>query len=60
LPDPVFIFFYLILFLVVISIIVSFFGGSATLSEQVLGGMPDSQKARFSIGADGVNALCCA
>ena len=40
--------------LVVISIIVAFFGGSATLSEQVLGGMPDSQKARFSIGADGV------
>jgi len=30
------------------------FGGSATLSEQVLGGMPDSQKARFSIGEDGV------
>lgn len=54
LPDPVFIFFYLIIFLVVVSIIVHFFGGSATLSEQVLGGMPDSQKARFSIGADGV------
>jgi len=54
LPDPVFLFFYLIIVLVVISIIVAFFGGSATLSEQVLGGMPDSQKARFSIGADGV------
>ena len=54
LPDPVFIFFYLILFLVVISVIVALFGGSATLSEQVLGGMPDSQKARFSIGSDGV------
>jgi len=54
LPDPVFIFFYLIIFLVVISVIVQFFGGSATLSEQVLGGMPDSQKTRFSIGADGV------
>ena len=54
LPDPVFIFFYLILFLVVISVIVALAGGSATLSEQVLGGMPDSQKARFSIGSDGV------
>ena len=54
LPDPVFIFFYLILILVVISVIVALLGGSATLSEQVLGGMPDSQKARFSIGADGV------
>lgn len=54
LPDPVFIFFYLILFLVVVSVIVAFFNGSATLSEQVLGGMPDSQKTRFSIGADGV------
>ena len=54
LPDPVFIFFYLILFLVVISVIVALAGGSATLSEQVLGGMPDSQKARFKIGGDGV------
>ncbi|WP_427453365.1 AbgT family transporter [Litorimonas sp. WD9-15] len=54
LPDPVFIFFYLILTLVVISVIVAALGGSATLSEQVMGGMPDSQKARFSIGADGV------
>jgi len=54
LPDPVFIFFYLILVLVVISVVVAMLGGSATLSEQVLGGMPDSQKARFSIGADGV------
>ena len=54
LPDPVFIFFYLIIILVVISVIVALLGGSATLSEQVLGGMPDSQKARFSIGADGV------
>ena len=53
LPDPVFIFFYLIIFLVVVSVIFAFLGGSATLSEQVLGGMPDSQKARFSIGADG-------
>ena len=54
LPDPVFIFFYLIIILVVISVIVALLGGSATLSEKVLGGMPDSQKARFSIGADGV------
>ena len=54
LPDPVFIFFYLIIALVIVSIIVAFFGGSATLSEQVLGGMPDNQKARFSIGPDGI------
>ena len=54
LPDPVFIFFYLILALVVVSVIVAALGGSATLSDQVLGGMPDSQKTRFSIGADGV------
>ena len=54
LPDPVFIFFYLILILVAISVVVAWLGGSATLSEQVLGGMPDSQKTRFSIGADGV------
>jgi len=34
LPDPVFLFFYLIIALVVISIIVAFFGGSATLSSK--------------------------
>ena len=54
LPDPVFIFFYLIILLMIISVIVSWLGGNATLSEEVLSGMPDSQKARFSIGADGI------
>ena len=54
LPDPVFIFFYLIIFLVVISVIVHFLGGSATLSKDVLSGMPESQIKRFKIGSDGV------
>ncbi|MEQ8557051.1 MAG: AbgT family transporter [Henriciella sp.] len=54
LPDPVFLFFYFIIALVVISIVCSALGVSATLNDQVLGGMPDSQKARFGIGADGI------
>ena len=54
LPDPVFLFFYFIIALVVISIISSLLGVNATLDEQVLGGMPDSQKSRFGIGADGI------
>ncbi|MEM7768435.1 MAG: AbgT family transporter [Pseudomonadota bacterium] len=54
LPDPVFIFFYLIAAVVVVSIVCALAGVSATLSPEVLSGMPDSQKARFSIGADGV------
>lgn len=54
LPDPVFLFMYFIIALVIISIIASLFGANATLSEDVLGGMPDSQKARFGIGADGI------
>ncbi len=54
LPDPVFLFLYLILALIVISIIASFLGASETLSSQILAGMPDSQKARFGIGEDGV------
>ena len=54
LPDPVFIFFYLIIALMIISVIVSWLGGNATLSDDVLSGMPDSQKTRFSIGSDGV------
>jgi len=54
LPDPVFLFFYLIILLVIISVIVALTGGSATLSEGVLSGMPESQIKRFKIGADGV------
>lgn len=54
LPDPVFLFFYFIIALVIISVICAFLGVGATLDEQVLGGMPDSQKARFGIGEDGV------
>ncbi len=54
LPDPVFIFFYLIAVLMVISVIASVSGASATLNDQVLSGMAESQKTRFSIGEDGV------
>ncbi len=54
LPDPVFLFAYFIIALVIISIICAMLGVNATLSDQVLGGMPDSQKARFGIGDDGV------
>lgn len=54
LPDPVFLFFYLIIILVIISVVVALTGGSATLSQDVLSGMPESQIKRFKIGADGV------
>ena len=54
LPDPVFLFFYLIILLVIISVIVALTGGSATLSKDVLSGMPESQIKRFKIGTDGV------
>lgn len=54
LPDPVFLFLYLIIALIVISIIASLAGASETLSSQILAGMPDAQKARFGIGEDGV------
>ena len=54
LPDPVFIFLFLIIVLMVISIIASLTGLTATLSDQVLAGMSDGTKARFSIGEDGV------
>ncbi|MFQ3246838.1 MAG: aminobenzoyl-glutamate transport protein [Arenicella sp.] len=53
LPDPVFLFVYLILAIIVISALSAFFGVSETLSPQILSGMPDAQKARFGIGADG-------
>ncbi|HBH90698.1 MAG TPA: hypothetical protein DDY27_12450, partial [Hyphomonadaceae bacterium] len=54
LPDPVFIFLFLLVVLVIISVIASLTGLTATLSDQVLGGMSDANKARFAIGADGV------
>ncbi|MEM1148965.1 MAG: AbgT family transporter [Pseudomonadota bacterium] len=54
LPDPVFIFFYLIFALIIISVICAAAGLTATLSSEVLSGMPDAQKARFSIGDDGI------
>ena len=54
LPDPVFLFLYLILALVVVSVISSLFGLSETLTPEILAGMPDAQKARFAIGPDGI------
>lgn len=54
LPDPVFLFLYLILGLVGLSIVAALFGLSETLSPEILSGMPDAQKARFGIGADGI------
>lgn len=54
LPDPVFLFFYLIAILVVISVVATLIGASAILSPEILAGMPEAQKARFGIGADGV------
>ena len=54
LPDPVFLFAYFIIALIVVSIICALLGVNATLNDQVLSGMPDSQKARFGIGDDGV------
>ena len=54
LPDPVFIFFYLIIALMIISALASLSGLNAVLDEQVLSGMPESQKTRFSIGEDGI------
>lgn len=54
LPDPVFLFAYFIIALIVISVICALLGVNATLSDQVLGGMPDSQKARFGIGDEGI------
>ncbi len=54
LPDPVFLFIYLILAVIIVSALAAAFGVSETLSDQILSGMPDSQKARFGIGSDGV------
>ncbi|MEL7547158.1 MAG: AbgT family transporter [Pseudomonadota bacterium] len=54
LPDPVFIFVYLLIGLMILSVGLAMIGLGATLAPDVLNGMPDSQKARFGIGADGV------
>lgn len=54
LPDPVFLFAYFIIALVVISVVCAMLGVNALLNDQVLSGMPDSQKARFGIGEDGI------
>ncbi|MEM6606127.1 MAG: AbgT family transporter, partial [Pseudomonadota bacterium] len=54
LPDPVFLFLYLIGIVVVLSVAARLLGVSETLAPEILAGMPDSQKARFGIGADGV------
>ncbi|MEO1643060.1 MAG: AbgT family transporter, partial [Pseudomonadota bacterium] len=54
LPDPVFLFVYFTIALIIISVITSLLNANAVLDEQILGGMPDSQKARFGIGDDGV------
>lgn len=54
LPDPVFLFLYLILGIVGISALAAFFGMSEQLSPEILSGMPDAQKARFGIGDDGI------
>lgn len=54
LPDPVFLFAYFIIALVIISVICAMLGVNALLNDQVLSGMPDNQKARFGIGDDGI------
>ncbi|MEE2525416.1 AbgT family transporter [Hyphobacterium sp. HN65] len=54
LPDPVFIFFYLILALVVISVVLSLLGVSVQLNDQILAGLGEAGRARFGIGDDGV------
>ena len=54
LPDPVFIFLFLLVVLMAISVVASLVGLNATLGEDVLRGMSESSKARFSIGPDGV------
>ncbi|MCI5048132.1 MAG: AbgT family transporter [Aquisalinus sp.] len=54
LPDPVFIFFYLIALLMVVSIVTSFLGLSARLNDDVLAGMGQSSLDRFGIKDDGI------
>ncbi|MBL4595996.1 MAG: AbgT family transporter [Robiginitomaculum sp.] len=54
LPDPVFLFFYLIFGLMIISVLASLFGLSATLNDAVLAGMGQSSLDRFGIKDDGI------
>ncbi len=54
LPDPVFLFVYLILGLVVLSVISALLGLSEILSPEILSGMPEAQKGRFGISEDGL------
>ena len=53
LPDPVFIFLFLLIVLMIVSVIAQMTGLSAVLSDQVLAGMSDATRARFAIGDDG-------
>ena len=54
LPDPVFIFFYLIAALVVISVVLAALGVAVPLNDQILAGLGESGRARFGIGDDGI------
>ena len=54
LPDPVFLFFYLIIGLVLLSVAAHLLGWSAILGKEILAGMPDAQINRFNIGNDGL------
>jgi len=54
LPDPVFIFFYLIAILVVISVVLAMMGVSVSLNDQILAGLGEAGRARFGIGDDGI------
>ncbi len=54
LPDPVMIFLYLIVGLVVFSVVAAALRYGVTLSAEVLAGMSQAQKARFGVGDDGV------
>ena len=54
LPDPVMIFFYLILALVAFSMVAGWMSYGVTLEPNVLAGMSPAQIARFGIGDDGV------
>ena len=53
LPDPVFIFLFLLIVLMIVSVIAQMTSLSAVLSDQVLAGMSDATRARFAIGDDG-------
>ncbi len=54
LPDPVFLFFYLIFALMAVSVIASMLGLTATLNDQILSGMGQASLDRFGIKDDGI------